>query len=63
MELQEKVSTSLVEYLELKISTHPSPISGLNMPVVDSHKLEPTLALSPSLQFDYLMLLIIFGSL
>ena len=59
VELQEKVSTSLVEYLELKISIHPSLISGLNMPVVDSHKLEQTLALSPSLEFDYLMLLII----
>ena len=59
MELQEKISTSLVEYLELKISTHPSLISGLKTPVVVRHKLEPTPVLSPSLQFNCLMLLVI----
>ena len=41
------------------ISTCPSLISGLKTPVVDRHKLEPTPALSPSLQFNCLMLLII----
>ena len=59
MELQEKVSASLVEYLKLKISTPLSPISGIRTAMMVKYKLEPTLKFSHSLQFDCLMLLII----
>ena len=58
-ELQEKVSVSHVEYMELKISAPLSPISGLRAVVAVRYKLKLTQTLSLSLQFDYPMLLTI----
>ena len=58
-ELLEKVLTLLVGCLELKILDPLSLISGLKTAVVIRYMLEKILALSPSIQFDYLMLLII----
>ena len=58
-ELLEKVLTLRVGRLELKILGPLSLINGLKTAVVVRYMLEKILALSPSIQFDYLMLLII----
>ena len=52
----EKVISSHVVYLELKISTLPLPTDGLGT-ATPRFKLELTPALSPSLHYDWLMLL------
>ena len=59
----EKVISSIVVYLELKISTLPLPTDGLGTVAVDRLKLEPTPTLSPSLHYDWLMLVAMFVEL
>ena len=55
-----EVISSHVVYLELKISTPPLPTDGVRTVVVVRFKLEPTLILSRSLHYDWLMLLVTF---
>jgi hypothetical protein len=56
----EKIISSHVVYLELEISTLPLPTDGLGTVAVVRLKLEPAPALSPSLHYDWLMLLVMF---
>ena len=58
LQQQDKVISSHVVYLELKISALPLPIDGLGTVAVGRLKLEPTPTLSPSLHYDWLMLLV-----
>ena len=55
----EKIISSHAVLLELKISTIPLPIDELVIVAVDRLNLVPTPTLSPSLHYDWLMLLVI----
>ena len=59
----EKTTSSHVVFLDLKISTLPLPIDGLETVAVDRLKLEPTPTLYPSLRYDWQMLLAMFVEL
>ena len=60
LQLLEKIISSHVVYLELKISTLALLTDGLRTAAVDRLKLEPTPTFSPSLRYDWLMLPVIF---